>query len=349
MGNKALDLATTMVLRDTRPGCTCAIPVNYEGVGGLKVVDHCDCAGCYFEGEDCPNIDRKLTCNRSGKTVIYMPVPADEMGVTVSDAKWLSAPSYESEPPIDHMEAIGEATAALACATNELRSAKQSFEDASKWYAEARNNWTAAWEAVAKFARASMSEATHVPVVSIPTVQHYPAEPVPACVVTVSPTVYDSPDDALDERTVVNRIRPTLLPSKVGNSATEDKIIAVLGFDEWLTVAEVMEKINGKRSTVTNSLARLVGCGLLVADVVPGSRRALRYRLSDAAERKPAPGTPEELIYKQFDDGDCRTAYGLSGRTGIPEKSVGWVANIMVRAGLLTHKDGVYTVAKKGE
>ena len=343
MGNKALDLATTMVLRDTRPGRTCPIPVNFEGVGGLKVVDHTDCAGCYFEGEDCPNIDSNLLCSRNGKTVVYMPVPADEMGVTVSGKLHVAE---ITDSPIDRINEIDDALGALMCATSEFRQAKDAFEKASKWYAEARNNWTAAWEAVAKFARASMSEATHVPVVSIPTVQHYPAEPVPACTVTMSPTVYESTDDALDERSITTRVRPALLSSKVGNTATEDKILAVLDFDEWLTMAEVMEKINGKRSTVTNSLSRLVGCGLVVAESVPGRSRALHYRLNDAADRKPAPGTLEELIYKQFDDGDCRTAYGLSGRTGIPEKSVGWVANIMVRAGLLTHEDGFYTVAK---
>ena len=347
MGNKALDLATTMVLRDTRPGCTCTIPVNYEGVGGLKVVDHCDCAGCYFEGEDCPNIDRKLTCNRSGKTVIYMPVPADEMGVTVSGVMGLSAPSCESEPPIDHMEEIGEATAALSCATNELRSAKQSFEDASKWYAEARNNWTVAWNNVAAFARSTMPDAAPAPV-SVPFIQTPQSEPIPTVKITVTQP-YVSTDDALDERSIVSRTRPTLLPSVSGNETVEDKVLATLDFDNPLSSNEIFELTGSKQSTVQNALTRLTGCGLVIAERAKIKGKKFLYRLNDAMERNAAPGSTEELILADVNNWGSVSVDGVADRLCISKLAAMRTMGVMARAGLLAENNGIYSVAKKGE
>jgi len=343
MGNKALDLATTMVLRDTKPGRTCPIPVNFEGVGGLKVIDHCDCGGCYFEGDDCPNIDSNLLCSRNGKTVVYMPVPADEMGACVSGSLTRMAVD-ERNAPIDRIDEISESLGALTCATSEIKRAKEAFDSASKWYAEARNNWTVAWNNVAAFARSTRDDTAPVPV-SVPTVLVEPTAPIPEVTITVTQP-YVSTDDALDNVSV-GRNRPTLLPGERHSKTVEDDVLAALSFDVPLTVKEVEASIGGKRSTVTNGLARLVGCGLVLSEPVPGSRRALRYWLNDDAERKSAPGSPEERIYKLIGEWGNRTVGGISGLTGIPEKSVCWIAGGMVRAGLLERDDdGLYSLAE---
>lgn len=338
MGNKALDLATTMVLRDTRPGKICPIPVNFEGVGGLKVVDHTDCEGCYFEGEDCPNIDANLTCNRSGKAVIYMPIPADEMGITVSGKLHVAE---ITDSPIDSIEEIDAATVRLMEANKALRLTKADFEAASNNYAQARLAWGVAWEAVAAFARSTKPESA--PVVSVPFVQ---ADPTPPMVptITVTKTPYVSTNDSLDD-TLYVRIRPKLKPSSHGTTSVEDKILESLDFDVAMTLTEVTERVGGKRSTVANGLSRLGGCGLVVAEKATFGH-ALKYRMSGASTAVPVPGSIEQKVFNCVQTHKSLNAAGIAAALKMPESSAQWIAAIMVRAGILVRNQGWYSVAK---
>jgi predicted transcriptional regulator len=318
--------------------------VNFEGVGGLKVVDHTDCAGCYFEGEDCPNIDSNLLCSRNGKTVVYMPVPADEMGVTVSGKLHVAE---ITDSPIDRINEIDDALGALMCATSEFRQAKDAFEKASKWYAEARNNWTVAWNNVAAFARSTMPDAAPAPV-SVPFIQTPQSEPIPTVKITVTQP-YVSTDDALDERSIVSRTRPTLLPSVSGNETVEDKVLATLDFDNPLSSNEIFELTGSKQSTVQNALTRLTGCGLVIAERAKIKGKKFLYRLNDAMERNAAPGSTEELILADVNNWGSVSVDGVADRLCISKLAAMRTMGVMARAGLLAENNGIYSVAKKGE
>jgi hypothetical protein len=342
MGNKALDLATTMVLRDTKPGRTCPIPVNFEGVGGLKVIDHCDCGGCYFEGEDCPNIDNNLLCSCNGKTVVYMPVPADEMGVNVSGTLSRMA-AEESEAPIDRIDEIQDALEALTCATHEFKHAKDAFETASKWYAETRNNWTAAWNNVASFARSTMSDVAPVPV-SIPTVQAEPTAKIPEVTITVSPNTTElrfHTDVASAERK-----RPVLRSTNSGKVSAEEVTLATLDFDNPMTVADIAEATGRGRSSIGNAMTRLMGCGLVSRARVANNPG---YVLNDATNPPVvAPNSIEMEVVKILRDAGTSsvTPEYVAPKMNRYVDSTAWIMIVMWRAGLLERDDeGFYSLA----
>lgn len=342
MGSKELDLATTIVLRDTRRGQICPIPVTGEGVGGLKAVDHTDCDGCYFaDGNmDCPRIDDKLVCSTGFRSLIYMPVQASEMDDSRVGFVHPMEPTFAD---IDRADEIATAAQALVDSSKDLAEARAIFEEAKARYDVAHTDWYKAWHAMTAF----VDGKAETPVISIPTVQTIePSKPMEVTITTTAP--YVSTDDALDTITIdMTKKRPAYRRMRNSTISAEEITLATLNFDKPMTVAEVAKKTGRGESSIYNAATRLLGCGL-ISKIRSGKVRG--YVLNDATNPPVVePNSLESKVIQIMQSaGDCSvTPDYVAPKMGRAVNSTKWIMIIMWRAGLLERDDeGFYSIAK---
>lgn len=342
MGSKELDLATTIVLRDTRRGQICPIPVTGEGVGGLKAVDHTDCDGCYFaDGNmDCPRIDENLVCSTGFKSLIYMPVQASEMDDSRVGFVHPMEPTFAD---IDRADEIATAAQALVDSSKDLAEARAIFEEAKARYDVAHTDWYKAWRAMTAF----VDGKAETPVISIPTVQTIePSKPMEVTITTTAP--YVSTDDALDTITIdMTKKRPAYRRMRNSTISAEEITLATLNFDKPMTVAEVAKKTGRGESSIYNAATRLLGCGL-ISKIRSGKVRG--YVINDATNPPVVePNSLESKVIQIMQSaGDCSvTPDYVAPKMGRAVNSTKWIMIIMWRAGLLERDDeGFYSIAK---